>query len=192
MRVCVRACARVCACVRARLCACLRARVCMCVHACVCVCVCACASTCEFFPLHLPPALVRLAECADIGGKRIPFQSSVRYLGVHLDQTLSVQQHISNACRTAYLELRRTASIRPYLTQSAQLISSAITSRIDYCNFILAGLPVKQISRLSPFLTGRLFLREPSWKYSSKLYSGPKSFAQHVLGTFALLDDHCL
>ena len=45
---------------------------------------------------------------------------------------------------------------------------------------------------LSPFLIGRMFLREPSWKYSSKLYSGPKSFAQHVLGTFALLDDHCL
>ena len=36
------------------------------------------------------------------------------------------------------------------------------------------------------------FLREPSWRSSSKLYSGPKSFAQHVLGTFALLDDHCL
>ena len=42
------------------------------------------------------------------------------------------------------------------------------------------------------FLTGRTFLREPSWKYSSKLYSGPKSFAQHVLGTFALFDEHCL
>ena len=48
------------------------------------------------------------------------------------------------------LELRRIASIRPYLTQSAtaQLISSAITSRLDYCNSILAGLPLKQISRL--------------------------------------------
>ena len=39
---------------------------------------------------------------------------------------------------------------------------------------------------------GPIFLREPSWKYSSKLYSGPESFAQHVLRTFALLDDHCL
>ena len=42
------------------------------------------------------------------------------------------------------------------------------------------------------FLIGPTFLHEPSWKYSSKLYSGPKSFAQHVLGTFALLADHCL
>ena len=87
-------------------------------------------------------------DSVDIGGKRIPFKSSVRNLGVHLDQTLSLQQHISSACRAAYLEHRRIASIRPYLTQSAtaQLVSSAITSRLDYCNSILAGF--KQISRL--------------------------------------------
>ena len=73
-------------------------------------------------------------DSVDIGGKRIPFRSSVRNLGLHLDQTLSMQQHISSVCRAAYLELRRIASIRPYLTQSAsaQLVSSAITSRQDY------------------------------------------------------------
>ena len=91
-------------------------------------------------------------DSVDIGGKRIPFRSSVRNLGVHLDQTLSVQQHISSVCRAAYLELRRIASIRPYLTQSAtaQLVCflSAMTSRLDYCNSILAGLPLKLISRL--------------------------------------------
>ena len=60
-----------------------------------------------------------------------------------------MQQHISSVCHTAYLELR-IASIRPYLTQSAtaQLVSSAITSRLEYCNSICAGLPLKQISRL--------------------------------------------
>ena len=73
-------------------------------------------------------------DSVNIGGKRIPFRSSVRNLGVHLDQTLSMQQQFSSVCRAAYLELRRIASIRPYLTQSAtaQLVSSAITSRQDY------------------------------------------------------------
>ena len=84
-------------------------------------------------------------DSVDIGGKRIRFKSSVRNLGVHLDQ-----QHISSVCRAAYLELRTTASIRQYLTQSAtaQLVSSAIKSRLDYCDSILAGLLLKQISRL--------------------------------------------
>ena len=89
-------------------------------------------------------------DSIDIGGKRIPFKSLVRNLGVHLDQTLSIQQHSSSVCRAADLELRRIASIRLYLTQSAteKLVSSAITSWLDYCNSILAGLPLKQISRL--------------------------------------------
>ena len=81
-------------------------------------------------------------DCVDIRGKHIPFRSSVTNLGVHLDQTLSMQQHISSVCCAAYLELR-IASIQPYLTQSAtaRLVSSAITSRLDYCNSILADYP---------------------------------------------------
>ena len=86
-------------------------------------------------------------DSADIGAKRISFKSSVRNLGVHLNQTLSMQQHTSNVCRTAYLGLRRIDSIR-YHTWTAQLVSSAITSRLDYCNSVLVGLPLKQISHL--------------------------------------------
>ena len=69
----------------------------------------------KFFPLHLLPAYSSVGrDSVDIGGKHIPFRSSVRNLGVHLDQTLSMQQYISSVCRAAYLELRRIASIRPY------------------------------------------------------------------------------
>ena len=34
----------------------------------------------------------------------------------------------------------------------------------------------------SPFLIGRMFLREPSWKYSSKLYSGSKKLRSTCSG----------
>ena len=61
---------------------------------------------------------------ADVGGKRIPFKASVRNLGVRLDQTLSMQQHISNVCCTAYLELGTIASIRPYLTRFISLATA--------------------------------------------------------------------
>ena len=112
-------------------------------------------------------------DSADIGGKRIPFKSSLRNLGVHLDQTLSMQQHISSVCHAAYLEHRRMASIRLYLIHSAtaHLVSSAITSWLDYCNSSLAGLPLKQISRLQRVQNNaaKLVLRKSKYDHVTPL-----------------------
>ena len=54
-------------------------------------------------------------ESANIGGSSIPFQSSVKYLGVHLDQTLSMRQHINSLCCTAFLAIRKIAVIRSFV-----------------------------------------------------------------------------
>ena len=80
----------------------------------------------------------------------VPFQTSVKYLGVRLDQTLSMHDHISSVCRAAYLELRRISTMRPFLTDSAtaRLVSATVTSKLDYSNSVLAGFPMEQISRL--------------------------------------------
>ena len=88
-------------------------------------------------------------ESADIGGSSIPFQTTVTYLGVHLDQTLSMKQHISSLCRTTFLALRRIASIRPFLSYSSteKLVASMITSRLDYCHATFAGVADGQIAR---------------------------------------------
>ena len=42
------------------------------------------------------------------------------------------------------------------------------------------------------FLIGRPFLHEASWEFCQRYTRGPKSFTEHVLGTFALFDEHCL
>ena len=75
---------------------------------------------------------------------------SVKYLGVHLDQTLCMRQHIDSVCRASSLELRRAATIRPYLSQTAtaRLVAAMIISRLDYCNSVFAGLPADQVARL--------------------------------------------
>ena len=52
---------------------------------------------------------------ANIDGSIIPFKTSVKYLGVKIDQTLTTQNQISSVCRASYFELRRLVFIRPYL-----------------------------------------------------------------------------
>ena len=89
-------------------------------------------------------------ESADIDGSCIPFQTTVTYLGVHLDQTLSIKQHISSLCRTTFLALRRIASIRPFLSNSSieKLVAPMIMSRLDYCSATFAGVANEQIARI--------------------------------------------
>ena len=57
------------------------------------------------------------AESIQIGGKNILLNPHVKNLGVFLDNTLSMEQHISHLCRSAYLTMRQIASIRRYLTE---------------------------------------------------------------------------
>ena len=47
----------------------------------------------------------------------------VQNLGVFLDNTLSLEQHISHLCRSAYLAMRQISSIRRYLTEKKPLSS---------------------------------------------------------------------
>ena len=45
------------------------------------------------------------SESADICQTSTPFQSSVKYLGVHLDQTLSMKQHMNSLSCTMFLAI---------------------------------------------------------------------------------------
>ena len=71
-----------------------------------------------------------LVDCdsANIVGSNIPLKTSVKYLGVKIYHTLSMQDHISRICCTPFLEFRHLASIRPYLSKStsARLVAALI------------------------------------------------------------------
>ena len=62
---------------------------------------------------------------------------------------------ISSVCRSAYLELRRIGSIRPFLTveAAAELARSRILSRSNYCSSLLAGITSEQLVRLQKYKT---------------------------------------
>ena len=65
-----------------------------------------------------------------IGNAQIPFNQSLKNLGLTLDSHLTMNAHVSNIACTCYFELRRLASIRRFLTSTATatLVSAFILS----------------------------------------------------------------
>ena len=74
----------------------------------------------------------------------------VRDLGAWLDSRLSMATHVTKTCSSAFYQLYNIRRIRKYLSrESAEtLIHAFITSRADYCNSLLYGLPKCQLNEL--------------------------------------------
>ena len=71
----------------------------------------------------------------------------VKILGV---SSLNMQKDIVNTCRTTYMHIRNIRSIRCYLNEQTTklLVYAAELSRLDYCNGLNIGLPLKSIYKL--------------------------------------------
>ena len=78
-----------------------------------------------------------------VGNADVPFSSSCRNLGFTVTDNMSLDKHVTNICKSAYIELRRISSIRHYLTsQAAQtLVCAYVLSKLDYCSALLSGCP---------------------------------------------------
>ena len=79
---------------------------------------------------------------------------STRNLGIIFDCTLSMDDHISAVCRSGNFQLRELGKIRKLITFDAcsKLVHAFVTSRLDYGNSLLSGLPDRQINRLQRVL----------------------------------------
>ena len=63
---------------------------------------------------------------------------SVELLGVHLDDNLNFNLHISNICRSAANQLNALTGLKSYLSFNAKrvLMNSYIISNFDYCSLV--------------------------------------------------------
>ncbi|KAI4905914.1 hypothetical protein NFI96_010736, partial [Prochilodus magdalenae] len=84
------------------------------------------------------------------GNSLITPTEDARSLGVILDGQLSFSAHIANLTRSCRFLLYNIRSIRPFLSQEVTqlLVQSLVISRLDYCNSLLAGLPLWAIRPL--------------------------------------------
>ena len=85
-----------------------------------------------------------------VGNSTIVPVACVRDLGVQLDQNLNMDQQVIAICKACNYQIKRLCCIRRYLTTDAtkNAVQALITSRLDYCSSLLAGLPSFQLQRL--------------------------------------------
>ena len=82
----------------------------------------------------------------------ISIVDQVKYLGVYLDDRLSMKGHINKITSQCYLNLSKIKSIRSFLSQQQceLLINATVTSRIDYSNALYFKLSwSNRLSKLS-------------------------------------------
>ena len=76
--------------------------------------------------------------------------SPVKNLGVWFDSNLSMVDHITKTSSAAFYHLYNIRRIRKYLTKECTetLIHAFISSRLDYCNSLLFGVPECHLHKL--------------------------------------------
>ena len=85
-----------------------------------------------------------------VDGCSISPSPEARNLGVILDSTLSFHSHVKSVTKSAFFHLRNIARLRPSLSESVAetLVHAFVTTRLDYCNGVLFGVPKKNLDRL--------------------------------------------
>ena len=98
-----------------------------------------------------------------VGDTVVEAKSVVRNLGSWFDCNLDMSSHISKQCTSAFYHLHNISRIRGFLSTDTTkaLVHTFVTSRVDYCNSLLYGLPASHLNKVQRVLnvTARLVCR---------------------------------
>ena len=74
----------------------------------------------------------------------------VKLLGVHMDEHLTFDKHVSSIVSSSFYHLGNIAKIKRYLTQpeTEKLVHALISTKLDYCNSILFGVKATTLASL--------------------------------------------
>ena len=99
------------------------------------------SSKCRFMPN---------SDFVQVGVERIKPKSTVRNLGVVVDQFFKADHHITAICKSFLYHLRNSARIRKYLDEATTktFVHAFVSSKFDHCNALIHGLPKYQLNRL--------------------------------------------
>ena len=106
-------------------------------------------------------------ETFSISGANIPVTPVAPNLGVLWDSRLSVKAHVNQTCRTSYMHISNISAFRRMLTKDAAetLVHAFVSSRLDYCNSLLYGLPASTLKKLQLIQNHAARVVTGAWKY---------------------------
>ncbi|KAI2645457.1 RNA-directed DNA polymerase from mobile element jockey [Labeo rohita] len=89
-------------------------------------------------------------NCITFSGQDFPLSPVVTNFGVRFEPHLTFEAHIKHLCKTSFHHHRNIARLRPTLTlrDAEKLVHAFVSSRLDYCNALLIGIPNKSIQKL--------------------------------------------
>ncbi|XP_058030112.1 uncharacterized protein LOC131193674 [Ahaetulla prasina] len=92
----------------------------------------------------------QLIPSLTVGGELLAPRELVRNLGVLLDAQLSLEDHLTAIARGAFYQVRLIRQLPPFLDRDSlcTVTHALVTSRLDYCNALYMGLPLKSTRRL--------------------------------------------
>ena len=85
-----------------------------------------------------------------VGDDQVYVSSSAKLLGVTQEPDMKLKGQVNQTVKSVSYHLHNLAKIRKYLSRSAceSLTHAIISSRLDFCNSLLYGLPKYEIKRL--------------------------------------------
>ncbi|XP_061443806.1 uncharacterized protein LOC133365612 isoform X9 [Rhineura floridana] len=85
-----------------------------------------------------------------LDGVALPLKEQIHSLRVLLESSLSLETQVASVARSAFYQLRLVAQLRPYRDRDnlASVVHALVTSKLDYCNGLYVGLPLKTVQKL--------------------------------------------